>query len=122
MKMLCTFIASVVLSSAVILGADSIHSNSGYVRSIHKVSHGKYTHTVIDFEITSSAEPVPMVIWLYNDEARLKAGDHVRIEWSLYGTDEGVKQVDQCMATKPETEPCVLQEIVAIKPLKPGEY
>ena len=102
-------------------GADVVESDSGYVRSVRYFSHDGLTHTVVHFEITSSATPIHSVIWLYNDEHRLKAGDHVRLETREYGTDAG-RRAEQCVVRPPEEEPCSLREVASIQALKDGEY
>ena len=117
MKLLFALLAMFVCAS----GEESVYIDSGYVVSLRTVTHGQYTHTVLHFTITSSGRPIPVVIWLYNDEKRLKVGDHVRLERRLYGTDEGVKEIDQCFSAKPEAEPCTLMEIVGIRWLSPEE-
>lgn len=116
-------VVALTLVLSMVCETDVVETDSGIVRRVEYVTHGEYHHTKVYFRITSSAEPIDIVIWLHNDEHRVKAGDHVRLDRSLWGDDDGpgVRPHTQC-PDDPEKEPCVLYEIIGIKWLKDGEY
>jgi hypothetical protein len=111
------------LLAAGTLYAQAVDSDSGIIESVTPREHPGHKHTELHFHMTSPAEPIDIVIWLYNDEHRLKAGDHVRLDRSPWGDDDGpgIRPHTQCPAD-PEVEPCVLMQIITITWLKEGEY
>lgn len=94
-----------------------VQHNAGVVRSVTHKTHGDYPHTVIQFLITSSAQPIPVTIWLFNDDRRLAAGDRVEIEWASYGTDTGGRAEPDARQDAGFERPGSLQELVSVRRL-----
>ena len=114
LQILVTLAALIGLASG---ATPVVHVATGRVQSVTKVRHDGLTHTILKFRIEDSATPILETIWLYNDETRLTAGQHVRIEWSEYGNENGGEVEETCRPRPRDVEPCGLDRLVSVIPV-----